>query len=401
MQELIAKLEAFVAERDWERYHAPKNLAMALSVEVAEIVEIFQWMPADQSRAPDAATREHLRDEIGDVLIYLTMLARKLDIDPLEAAHAKLEKPAEISGRPIAIESPHDPFCQSGWKNSARRRPGRPAVHAGRGPAFHPAECLRQAAGAGFPGLGYRFLPFPGRGPDPAHRLRTPAQPLPRAQRAAADHPRVHGFGGLYRHGDGHSTPADFHGPCDFLFLSGLRGPVLLFLYGEKIRLLELVCILAVLAGVAVLFDFQLAGDLFGQAMALVGGALAGLTVTLIRTLRADNGPVIIYLYLCTMGLMVTLPAFALGPVWPTSSWEWGLVLGIIFSSVTAQLLMNQGFFYCRGWEGGVFMSSEVIFTALVGTLFMGDPTTWRFWLGGGLIFGSVVALNRLKSKPA
>ncbi len=94
MQNLIAKIEAFVAERDWERYHAPKNLAMALSVEVAEIVEIFQWMKADQSRAPDTATIEHLQDEIGDVLIYLVMLARKLDIDPLAAAHAKLAKNA-------------------------------------------------------------------------------------------------------------------------------------------------------------------------------------------------------------------------------------------------------------------------------------------------------------------
>ncbi len=92
MQELIAKLEAFAAERDWESYHDPKNLAMALSVEVAEIVEIFQWMRGDRSRNPDRATREHLRDEIGDVLIYLAMLARKLDIDPLDAAHAKLEK---------------------------------------------------------------------------------------------------------------------------------------------------------------------------------------------------------------------------------------------------------------------------------------------------------------------
>ena len=92
MQELITKLDTFVAERDWDRYHAPKNLAMALSVEVAEIVEIFQWMNADQSRETDAATRAHLRDEIGDVLIYLVMLARKLDIDPLAAAHAKLEK---------------------------------------------------------------------------------------------------------------------------------------------------------------------------------------------------------------------------------------------------------------------------------------------------------------------
>ncbi len=92
MQTLIAKIDAFVAERNWDRYHAPKNLAMALSVEVAEIVEIFQWMNEDQSRMPDKTTRAHLHDEIGDVLIYLTMLARKLDIDPLEAAHAKLEK---------------------------------------------------------------------------------------------------------------------------------------------------------------------------------------------------------------------------------------------------------------------------------------------------------------------
>ena len=92
MQDLIAKIDAFVAERDWDRYHAPKNLAMALSVEVAEIVEIFQWMRGDRSRDPGRATGDHLRDEIGDVLIYLTMLARKLDIDPLEAAHAKLEK---------------------------------------------------------------------------------------------------------------------------------------------------------------------------------------------------------------------------------------------------------------------------------------------------------------------
>ncbi len=167
--------------------------------------------------------------------------------------------------------------------------------------------------------------------------------------------------------------------------------------YGERLRLVDCACILAVLAGVAVLLDVRLSGNLFGQVMALTGGVLAGLTVTLIRTLRAHNGPVIIYLYLCTMGIMVTVPQFAAQPAWPSTSWEWGLVLGIVFSSVTAQLLMNQGFFYCRGWEGGVFMSSEVIFTALVGILFMDDPTSWRFWVGGGLIFGSVVALNRMK----
>jgi NTP pyrophosphatase (non-canonical NTP hydrolase) len=92
LQDLIAALDTFVAERNWGRYHAPKNLAMALSVEVAEIAEIFQWMRTDQSRRLDAAVHDRLQDEIGDVLIYLTMLAHKLDIDPLAAAHQKLEK---------------------------------------------------------------------------------------------------------------------------------------------------------------------------------------------------------------------------------------------------------------------------------------------------------------------
>jgi drug/metabolite transporter (DMT)-like permease len=82
---------------------------------------------------------------------------------------------------------------------------------------------------------------------------------------------------------------------------------------------------------------------------------------------------------------------------------EWVMILGIIFSSATAQLLMNQGFFYCRGWEGGVFMSSEVVFTAVVGIVFLGDPATWRFWAGGLMILASGIAMNRLRTnrRPA
>jgi drug/metabolite transporter (DMT)-like permease len=98
------------------------------------------------------------------------------------------------------------------------------------------------------------------------------------------------------------------------------------------------------------------------------------------------------------MGAMITLPKFIMYPIFPSTSTEWVMILGIIFFSVSAQLLMNQGFFYCRGWEGGVFMSSEVIFTGVVGIVFMGDPATPRFWIGGLMIFGSVVALNRLKA---
>jgi drug/metabolite transporter (DMT)-like permease len=169
-------------------------------------------------------------------------------------------------------------------------------------------------------------------------------------------------------------------------------------IYGERIGKLEIACIALVMVGVAVFFDFKLAGGFFGQAIALVGGVFAGITVTLIRSLRASNGPVIIYLYFCTMGALVTLPLFVLNPVFPATPVEWAMILGIVFSSVLAQLLMNQGFFYCRGWEGGVFMSSEVIFTAIVGIVFLGDPATAHFWIGGLLILGSVVALNRIKA---
>ncbi|MGA8281838.1 MAG: DMT family transporter, partial [Desulfobacterales bacterium] len=122
-------------------------------------------------------------------------------------------------------------------------------------------------------------------------------------------------------------------------------------IYGERIGRYEIACILGVLIGVGILFDFQLAGGLLGQAVALLGGIFAGLTVTLIRSLRENNGPVIIYLYFCTMGTLVTLPKFVLHPVWPATPLESVMILGIIFSSATAQLLMNQGFFYCRGWE--------------------------------------------------
>ena len=169
-------------------------------------------------------------------------------------------------------------------------------------------------------------------------------------------------------------------------------------IYKERIGKLEISCITVVLIGIGILFDFQLTGGLFGPIMAIVGGIFAGLTVTLIRTLREKNGPVIIYLYFCTMGALVTLPKFIIQPILPSTPIEWVMILGIILASVMAQLLMNQGFFYCSGWEGGVFMSSEVIFTAIVGIAFLEDPATWRFWTGGLMIFVSVVALNRLKA---
>jgi len=90
MKKLQSNLAQFVKERNWEQFHSPKNLAMALSVETAELMEIFQWMESKESRTVDAATRRHIEEEVGDVMIYLTMLAGKFDLDPIEAAHKKM-----------------------------------------------------------------------------------------------------------------------------------------------------------------------------------------------------------------------------------------------------------------------------------------------------------------------
>ena len=90
LQELRVRIRAFVAEREWDRFHSPKNLAMALSVEASELVELFQWLTEEESAAPDAERRRRVAEELADVLWFLVRLADRLDIDLLEAAESKL-----------------------------------------------------------------------------------------------------------------------------------------------------------------------------------------------------------------------------------------------------------------------------------------------------------------------
>jgi dCTP diphosphatase len=92
VQKLIEDIKAFNRERDWEKYHSPKNLSMALSVEVAEIVEVFQWLTEEQSRHLPPLKKQAVEEEIGDVTILLLMLADELGVDVLEAARKKLER---------------------------------------------------------------------------------------------------------------------------------------------------------------------------------------------------------------------------------------------------------------------------------------------------------------------
>jgi dCTP diphosphatase len=95
LEELKARVRAFVAERDWERFHSPKNLAMALSVETSELVELFQWLSEDESAALDDAQRRRVAEELADVLWFLVRLSDRLDIDLLEAAGRKLVENAK------------------------------------------------------------------------------------------------------------------------------------------------------------------------------------------------------------------------------------------------------------------------------------------------------------------
>lgn len=94
LRALQQRLAEFAAERDWQQFHSPKNLAMALSVEVAELVEQFQWLTEEQSRQLDAERHERVRLELADVFIYLLRLADTLDVDLVRAAEDKIVRNA-------------------------------------------------------------------------------------------------------------------------------------------------------------------------------------------------------------------------------------------------------------------------------------------------------------------
>ena len=88
---LSRALAHFANARDWDQFHNPKNLAMALIAEAGELVEHFQWLTAEQAARLPAATKREVALEIADVLLFLLRLADKLDIDPIAAAHTKLK----------------------------------------------------------------------------------------------------------------------------------------------------------------------------------------------------------------------------------------------------------------------------------------------------------------------
>lgn len=89
------KLRDFAADRDWDQFHSPKNLAMALNVEAAELLEHFQWLTESQSASLNAETLNEVAEEIADIQLYLMRLADKLGVDIVAASLAKIEKNAK------------------------------------------------------------------------------------------------------------------------------------------------------------------------------------------------------------------------------------------------------------------------------------------------------------------
>ena len=88
-------LRRFATERDWDQYHSPKNLAAALCVEAAELLEHFQWLTEDASKSLSAEQLSKVNEEMADVLLYLVRLADKLDVNLLDAAKRKIELNAQ------------------------------------------------------------------------------------------------------------------------------------------------------------------------------------------------------------------------------------------------------------------------------------------------------------------
>ncbi len=110
LTELRDAMRRFAAEREWERFHTPKNLAMALSGEAGELIEHFQWLTAEESASLPAPVREEVALEMADVLLYLVRLGDVLDIDLAEAARRKIainagRYPAEqVRGRAVKYD---------------------------------------------------------------------------------------------------------------------------------------------------------------------------------------------------------------------------------------------------------------------------------------------------------
>ena len=130
-----------------------------------------------------------------------------------------------------------------------------------------------------------------------------------------------------------------------------------------------------------------------GHMFGLLAGCSAGLVMVLTRKLRKNNGPLIICFYFCIVGGMASFPFFIARFTIP--DWEqFSLLIMLAVVFLIAQILMNQGFKFCKAPEGSVILMSEVVFAGIAGVIIFNDSLSPSFWAGASLIVGSGVGLN-------
>ena len=95
LEKVNKTLDEFAKDRDWDQFHSPKNLSMALSVEASELVEIFQWLTEEQSYNLSDSQKQHTKEEVADIAIYLLRICMKLDINLEEVIIEKMKKNEE------------------------------------------------------------------------------------------------------------------------------------------------------------------------------------------------------------------------------------------------------------------------------------------------------------------
>ncbi len=138
-------------------------------------------------------------------------------------------------------------------------------------------------------------------------------------------------------------------------------------------------------------FDAFNAGYVYG----LLSGCLGGMAMVFIYKARQTNGPLIIYFYFCLVGGMISFP-FGLRGFVIFQDYKVIALIILALLLLIGQVLMNQGFKYCKAAEGSLILMSEVVFAGLAGVLLFKDPVTYRFIAGGLFIVGSGVGLNLL-----
>jgi drug/metabolite transporter (DMT)-like permease len=164
-------------------------------------------------------------------------------------------------------------------------------------------------------------------------------------------------------------------------------------LLGETIGKKGVAVILVGLMGIYILIDPSSHSFNRGYVFGLLASGIGAMAMVMTRKARETNGAMIIYFYFCLVGGSISLPLVLYTWRMPDLR-QWILLLVLGLSMLVAQVMMNQGFKYCKAAEGSLLLMSELVFAGIAGIYFFKDPITLHFWVGASLIVGSGLGLN-------